>query len=350
MKRASKRIIITSEQVNYYGFRVLTDGIELSQYKKNPVMLWMHTRAFSPSENGILPLGNVIELKRETHPEYGKVITGLPVFDDTDAFAMRIYKKYENGTIRMASSGLRPVDWSEEPEYLVPGQRGATLVKSILEEISLCDIGGNDDALQVALYNDNRELIQLSLSGENAAIPLIKHPLIETEMNKIELTAAKAAALLGVKELTTADEFETKIAEVVQLSARQKTQIETLSREKQEALDKLAEAEQIQLTAKVESLVQGAVDARKITADEKPMYVELAKANYDSVEKLLSVKAGTPTVQTQLSAGSAQTAGKYTGKTWDDLDKSGQLIQLKSADINLFKQLFKDKYGKDYAG
>jgi hypothetical protein len=348
MKRASKRVIISSERVNYYGFRVLTDGIVLSQFDKNPLMLWMHRRAWGEKENDILPLGNVIELKRETDPELGKVITGLPVFDDTDDFAMRIYNKYENGTIRMASAGLRPVQWSEDAEHLVTGQRGATLIESVLEEVSLCDIGGNDDALQVALYNDSRELIQLSVNGENAEIPLIKHPLIQTEMLKIELTAAKAAVLLGLKDISTADEFETKVAEAVQLAARQKTQIETLTREKTEAEQKLADAEKVQLTAKIETMVQKAVDERKITADEKAQYVKLAASDYDSVETLLKAKAGTPSIQTKLAAGTQASAGQYEGKTWDDLDKSGKLVQLKADNLPLFAELYKQKFEKEY--
>ncbi|QXU42082.1 hypothetical protein [Pedobacter sp. D749] len=57
MKRASKRIILTSENVNRYGFRVLTDGIDLTQYGKNPLMLWMHIPAFSnDAETTILAL------------------------------------------------------------------------------------------------------------------------------------------------------------------------------------------------------------------------------------------------------------------------------------------------------
>ncbi len=57
MKRASKRIILTGENINRYGFRVLTDGIDLTQYDKNPLMLWMHIRAFSnDAETTILAL------------------------------------------------------------------------------------------------------------------------------------------------------------------------------------------------------------------------------------------------------------------------------------------------------
>lgn len=348
MLKASKRIIVISEKVNKFGFRALVDGIDLDQYLLNPIMLWMHYRAFGDKASAYLPIGNVKELKVEVIEDIGKCITGLPFFDDTDDFAVSLYNKYENGTLRMASAGLLPVEWSEDLDLVIPGQRGATLVRSILEEISMVDIGADNNALSIALYDVNHNRIELSLNSENAAIPLIN--IDKTEMDKIELTAAKAAALLGVTELETSEQFETKIMEVVQLAARQKTQIETLTREKTEAETKLEEAEKLQLSAKIETLVQGAVDDRKITADEKPEYVKLASASYETVEKLLGTKAGNPTVQSHLEGKRTSTVNLYANKTWSELDKGGLLVKLKAEDRNLFKELFKQEFSKEYEG
>lgn len=351
MKRATKRVIVISESVNGYGFRVLTDGIDLTQFEKNPLMLWMHLRAF----NGVLALGNVIELKREDHPELGKIITGLPVFDDTDEFAMRIYEKYENGTYRMASAGLIPIDWSEEPEYLVTGQRGATLVKSKMQEISLCDIGGDDNALQVALYNDAAELIELSLNGENPSIPLITNPLINNEMKIIQLSAEKAAVLLGLKDTDSPAVYEAKIAEVVQLAQTQKTEIEKLAQEKADEEAKvikltsdLEAAKKAETDNKIETMVQLAVDARKITPDEKAAYVALAAKDFESVKTILDAKAGAATVQETISKSVKLSAESLAGKTWSDLDKAGKLVQLKAENRPLFEQLFEAEFKKKY--
>lgn len=40
----SKRVRISNESVNCYGTRVLTSGLDLSQYQRNPVLLYMHER------------------------------------------------------------------------------------------------------------------------------------------------------------------------------------------------------------------------------------------------------------------------------------------------------------------
>lgn len=53
----AKRIIISDESVNCYGTWVKTDGVDISQYERNPVLLWMHWR-------GII-IGCIKDIKRK---------------------------------------------------------------------------------------------------------------------------------------------------------------------------------------------------------------------------------------------------------------------------------------------
>ena len=41
---SQKRIILSDSSLNRYGFRVLTSGMLIEAFKKNPVMLYMHFR------------------------------------------------------------------------------------------------------------------------------------------------------------------------------------------------------------------------------------------------------------------------------------------------------------------
>lgn len=344
MLKATKRIIIISELLNKYGFRALVDGIDLTQYDRNPIMLWMHKRAFGDKKTLFLPLGNVIELKVEVIEGVGKCLTGLPVFDDTDDFAVSIFNKLENGTLRMASAGLIPVEWSDAEELIVQGQRSETLVRSILEEVSIVDIGADNNALTIALYDENHNRIELSSSNTDTVIPLIQSNS-NIIMSKIELTAAKAASLLGGKEIETADQFETEILGMVQLAASQKTQIEALTLEKTEMQTKLENQEKIQLNAKIETLVQGAVDSRKITADEKPLYVALAAKDYESVEKIFGAKSGFSTVQSQLEDAKSKDKNiELYSKSYDQLFESGDLEKVKLSAPDEYARIFKDKF------
>lgn len=63
-----KRVRITNDSLNSYGTRVLTAGMNVEQYLRNPVLLYMHER------------GNVIGCMKDVKVEDGEV-TGEPVFD-----------------------------------------------------------------------------------------------------------------------------------------------------------------------------------------------------------------------------------------------------------------------------
>lgn len=64
-----KRIVISDESVNCYGTWISTAGMDISQYEKNPVLLWMHWR------------GVIIGCIKDVKKEEGRV-TGEPYFDE----------------------------------------------------------------------------------------------------------------------------------------------------------------------------------------------------------------------------------------------------------------------------
>ena len=40
---SQKRIILSDSSLNCYGYRVLTSGMSIEAFKKNPIMLYMHS-------------------------------------------------------------------------------------------------------------------------------------------------------------------------------------------------------------------------------------------------------------------------------------------------------------------
>jgi len=40
----SKRVRISNDSLNSYGTRILTSGMNIEQYRRNPVMLYQHER------------------------------------------------------------------------------------------------------------------------------------------------------------------------------------------------------------------------------------------------------------------------------------------------------------------
>ncbi|MFD2961358.1 MULTISPECIES: hypothetical protein [Olivibacter] len=339
MLRGSKRIVITTEALNRFKFWVLTSGINLSQYEKNPLLIFKHERTTRDS----LPIGQMVDLQIEEDNS----ITGVPLFDPDDEFAVKLHGKYEKGIIKMASAGLIPVEWSDAPQFLKEGQELPTLVKSVLDEVSLVDRGANDEAL--TLTDANGKKIELSANGGNPLIPKLKTK-IENTMKIIELK--NPDSLLSVLCLS-ADADETAIVAAVKKIADSNVQLSAkVSTLTDDLAAKTKELERVELAAKnakIETLVQSAVDARKITADEKAGYVALAAKDYESVESILSKKQGQPTAQQAFNQ-AATIGGTNTNLSWDDLDKSGKLVELKASNPDQFKALFKQKYGKDYNG
>lgn len=64
----------------------------------------------------------------------------------------------------MVSVGIDIVEESEDPEVIVPGQKYKTITKSKLFEVSVVDIGANDDAI---VMRKNGEQITLGKDGKN---------------------------------------------------------------------------------------------------------------------------------------------------------------------------------------
>ncbi len=336
MKKSSKRFVISTELKNLEGFRVRTEGIQLADYTVNPLMLWMHKRPTGESETEILPIGYFEDLAIED----GKLM-GTPVFDDTDPFAMRIYNKVENGTIKMASAGLAPLSWKEDGE-------GVWLETSNLKEISLVDIGSNAEAIAIALYDKSDTLITLSLQR-------IQETLIKTEidMKIIQLKAPELLVKLNLAETATPEDVGTAIDNLITLAATNKTAIETLKSEKGTAetsakdyKKKYEDGVALSTKTTIETMVKKAVDDKKIVAGQTAGFIALANADFNGTKNVLDGMAGSPDVL--LAMKGKETDNKFTTLSYSDLDKKGMLEELKKTDLSMFQLKFKQKFGRDH--
>ena len=117
----SKRVRISNDSLNSYGTRVLTSGMDVAQYCRNPVLLYQHERG--------TVIGYVKDLKVEDNE-----VTGELMFDEASELSKRCKKQYEFGSLRMVSAGIDILEMSEEKELLVQGQTSPTITKSKLFE------------------------------------------------------------------------------------------------------------------------------------------------------------------------------------------------------------------------
>lgn len=154
--------VIATDDVARDGAIIDIDGIDLSAYRDNPVVLWDHGR---DPRRGREPIGVSVQLEKRTSDGQKQLLAGVEW--EEDDFAQEIKRKVENGTLSMASFA-----WLGRPtarrEVEIDGERYKVPVfeKSEMTEFSVVAIGSDRNALVVqrdidALRDDlKRDLIQ----------------------------------------------------------------------------------------------------------------------------------------------------------------------------------------------
>jgi hypothetical protein len=302
----AKRVRITNDGLNDYGGRVLTSGMDISRYEKNPVLLYMHNRG--------QVIGQLKDIKRE-----GDSITAELDFDQVTELSQQCKKQWDYGSLKAVSVGVDILEMSDDPQYILPGQTAATVTKCRLYEVSLVDIGSNEDAL---VLRKDGQLVTLS-KGDN--------PLPRLKTNK-DMDIKTLAHQLGLPE--TADEA-TVMAKVDALLAAEKSNVELLKAK--------ADMELAAITGAVEA----AIGEKKIGADKKEQFIKLGqqvgidtlKATFDAMSA--SVKL-TETINPASGAAPEH-------KTYAKLSEvpSAELEKMRKSDTAEYKRLYKAEYGME---
>ena len=132
--------VLHDESINTQGFRMMTAGANLTEFRKNPVMLLMH-------DDYNLPIGRWENIRIE-----GNRILADPVFDEKDPKAFEVMGKVNRGFLRMASIGAwAPEETTDDPGLKLTGQLLPTVTKWTVREASIVTIGANHNA--IAFYD-----------------------------------------------------------------------------------------------------------------------------------------------------------------------------------------------------
>ncbi len=327
-------MIISTSRLNSYGSRVITAGIDITQYSKNSVLLWMHRRSFSNSSP--LPIGRVENLHFD-----GDALKGTPVFDLNDPFAKQVADKWENGFLKMCSAGLDIIETSVDPVHLLPGQTRATILRSKLTEVSIVDIGSNDDALQLS---NSGKLLTLAAGEACDALPLLaladpekeptktdnadgKEPEANINTNSKKRMKKETLQLLGLAEGAT----EEQVHNAVQLL--------------KESADK---ANTMELAA-INAAVEQAIKDKRITEAKREHFINLGK-NMGVEQLTQTLECMSPATKpmgvinpTEGSNGAPAGAPQTFAKLSDVPDD--QVLTLKKENPAEYARLYKEQYG-----
>ena len=122
------------------------------------------------------------------------------------------------------------------------------------------------------------------------------------------------------------------------------TKVEALEKVVDTYKQKLQEVEDKEVAA----FIDKAIAEKRITDAQKESFTALMKSDRENTEKLINSMKPQPDrrINDVYNVGHSPTS--LTDKTWDELDKAGQLSNLRNADLNAFKAKYKEKFGIDY--
>ena len=262
----SNTFVLSTEEVNSYNFRILTLGIDLEDFKANPVMLYQHER------------GNVIGKWNDISVNDQKHLLAKDQYDMKDPFAVKIANKVKDGFIKCCSIGLEVLDY----DYLDNNGKSSnsktgilTVTKSKIYECSIVDIGSNKGA------------VRLKYQGKDVPLNLNKGGHIEL------------ASVFPDKEVKLEAKNMDKIIKSLGLSANSSEQ------EVLEAVNELkGKVEQMELT-QVNSLIELGKSKGFIDETNEAKYKSLAKLDYKTVSDFINshvaVENGKPTLVSVLT-------------------------------------------------
>jgi ATP-dependent protease ClpP protease subunit len=182
------------------------------------------------------------------------------------------------------------------------------------------------------------EVPDLSVLSNSREVYQFYHKQIKSQ--KMAKESNVYALALGLPE--TEDESRV-VASLQETVAQNKSLTSSLTAEREKTA-RLEERLRALEKGRAESLVDTAIAGKKIGADERETYLALAEKDFAAVEKILGKMQGATRIAAQLNTQGA--AGKYEGKTWDELDRSGLLASLKAEAPEVYEKMYEEKFKK----
>lgn len=318
----TKSFVLSDESLNTYGFRCLTGGGDLEQFKRNPVMYYNH-------DEWSMPIGRWDNIRVEN----GQVLAD-PVFDMEDPRAAEIAGKVERGFLKMASIGFRIVAKSDDPKGMLAGQTLPTVTKWQLREASIVGIGANHNAIR--LYDEKDKLI-----SEDEIMKLFDKPILNNQPKMNEVIFK----LLDLPKDSTEEQLQDSIKRLVDAKATAEAENKALTdaAAKRELADKTARK------AEAETLVDAAVKDGRLNADGKEGFLSFFDNDFESAKKALTAIPKRVSVKTEIEANERKDNTELADMiklSWNDLDKGGKLATLKDKYPDVYQEKFEQKFPK----
>lgn len=160
--------------------------------------------------------------------------------------------------------------------------------------------------------------------------------------NQTQNQMKKIATLLNLSDNATEDAIATAVQNLISAGSQHTSAIAAKDNEITELKRQVAEHN----SAKVKSLIDAAIAAKKFGEDMRETYTTMATTDYAMAEKVIDKMSGVGPVIDRLGKDATPEAEKNW--TWDDYHKKGRLENLKETNQSRFAELYKAKYGKEF--
>jgi len=322
-KKIDRAYVLSDSSVNEYGFRLLTSGYQLASFQKNPIGYYMHKR-----EDGIV-------LKWEDlHIEDDKIV-GTPVINLSNERGEQTCDEVENGFLNAASVGhIVVLEYSTDPEAMLPGQTGPTITKWYNKECSLVDIPGNCNALTRLYDAQENEINLVDISG-GASIIQFQPEVIKDLSDILQLSAEGDASVLvqAVRQIKTTAE---------QLAIENKQ----LQDDKTSLQAQLDEMNEHKVRDEVLALLERGLEDKKITVELKNRLAHDYAGNPEGLRSLIAAMPAYRSIVDNLRTRPAdQSEAQWQWDDYEQKDPTGKkLKELKANNPVKYRELFDKKF------
>ena len=200
LQEGEVEFVVSTNALDAHGERIDVDGIDIKDYKKNPVVLWGH-------DGFNLPIAKATKIWKES----GKLMARAKFYLKDD-FARKVYEYIVDGYLNAVSIGGMVKDWGED---------GITIKGLLMKEFSVVSIPANQEALVASKSLDGNQKAELRALGNAYARKLLESEAGQTEVQKNIETLETLVATLKEVAVTSETHDDTAANNNVRVVLRQ---------------------------------------------------------------------------------------------------------------------------------
>ena len=320
-----KTFVLHDESVNSYGFRMLTAGASLDEFRKNPVMFYNH-------DDCTMPIGRWDNIRIDNDR-----ILADAHFDELDPQGKEIARKVEAGYINACSIGAWVLESNGDSSLYLEGQNEPTVTRWVVREASICNIPSNHNAL--ALYDAGGKRVAEEDIPSILELTDRQNQTTEPYMNP------ELKKLLGLADSARDEDALKALREQLGQLASMRDELGKLQQEQREA----AQKELADKRSRFDSMLASALREGSLANEQKETFAKLFDVAPDDVLSLLESMPRRKSVVSQLKD-DTQSSPKVDllEMSWNELDRAGRLQELRDAYPDAYLEKFNAKFHSNH--